>query len=111
MIRHLVHLRFSDDVAADQKLALFAGLAALRQHLNGITDYQRRPNISPETPVVHGFADMFWFDFTDAAARDAYLADPGHQAIGARLVAAVGGPEGILVCDIDLSPGPEGQEP
>lgn len=102
MIRHIVHLRFPTDLSTPHKTALFEGLAALRGHLHGILDYQHRPNISPETPVVHGFSDMFWFDFADTASRDAYLTDPDHQAMGARLVAAVGGLDGILVCDIAL---------
>ena len=47
--------------------------------------------------------DMFWFDFRDVAVRDTYLADPTHQAIGARLVAALeGGADGVFVCDIEL---------
>lgn len=102
MIRHMVHLRFGNQLTAVNKSALFDGLAALRGHLHGILDFQHRPNISPETPVVHGFSDMFWFDFATVTDRDAYLADPDHQAIGARLVAAVGGLDGILVCDIAL---------
>lgn len=102
MIRHMVHLRFAGGVTPDQKSALFDGLVALRGHLHGILDFQHRLNISPETPVVHGFSDMFWIDFADVQSRDAYLADPDHRALGARLVAAVGGLDGILVCDIAL---------
>ena len=102
MIRNMVHLRFPNELTAVNKAALFEGLAALRGHLHGILDFQHRPNISPETPVVHGFTEMFWFDFADAASRDAYLVDPDHQAMGARLVAAAGGPDGIMVCDIAL---------
>ena len=102
MIRHMVHLRFLNELTDVNKAALFEGLAALRGHLHGILDFQHRPNISPETPVVHGFTEMFWFDFADAASRDAYLVDPDHQAMGARLVAAAGGPDGIMVCDIAL---------
>jgi Stress responsive A/B Barrel Domain len=100
MIRHMVHLRFEAGISAADKAALYAGLAALRGHLHGILDFQHRRNVSPEAPVVHGFADMFWFDFADTASRDAYLVDPDHQAMGARLVAAVGGLDGIMVCDI-----------
>jgi hypothetical protein len=102
MIRHIVHLKFPPDFLTDTQDGLYAGLAALRGHLHGILDFQHRPNISPEAPVVHGFTDMFWFDFSDLASRDAYLADPDHQAMGARLVAAVGGLDGVMVCDIAL---------
>ncbi len=101
MIRHMVHLRLGG-ISSGDKAILFAGLAALRGHLHGILDFKTYGNISPETPVVHGFTDLFWFDFSDVASRDAYLIDPDHQAMGARLVAAVGGLDGLLVCDIAL---------
>ena len=103
MIRHFVFLRFPKDMPATQKQTLFGRLSALQTQLDGIVDFCHRPNISPETPVIHGFSDMFWVDFTDAAARDRYLSDPGHRAVGADLVASVtGGTDGIFVCDIKL---------
>ena len=47
--------------------------------------------------------DMFWIDFADRAARDAYLADAEHQAIGAEIVARLdGGAEGVFVCDLEI---------
>ena len=68
-----------------------------------------RRNVSVEDPLVRGFRDLFWFDFRDAEVRDAYLADTVHQAVGARLVAELdGGPDGVFVCDFDVSPGPGG---
>ncbi len=103
MIRHLVHLRFCADVAEDQKTALYAELAALSDHIDGIVDFQHRKNVSVETPLVRGFLDMFWFDFRDADARDAYLVDAEHQAIGGRIVECLdGGADGVFVCDIEL---------
>ena len=102
MIRHMVHLRFTDTVSMIARAEMLAALDGLRAHLAGILDYRMFRNISPETPVLHGFMDLFWFDFVDESARDIYLADPAHQAIGARLVAAVGGLDGILVCDIAM---------
>lgn len=103
MIRHIVLLRFRSDVSADTKRMLFAELADLRGHLHGIVDFRVGPNVSPETPVIHGFHEGFWVDFVDAAARDAYLDDPAHKAVGARLVAhADGGLSGILVFDMTV---------
>jgi hypothetical protein len=53
--------------------------------------------------VVRGLHDLFWFDFRDEAARDAYLADPAHKKAGARLVAACeGGRDGITVLDFEV---------
>lgn len=103
MIRHLVHLRFRDDVSAAEKAALYDRLAALGGHIDGILDFQHRANVSVETPLVRGFLDMFWFDFRDVAVRDAYLVDPVHQAIGGDIVACLeGGADGVFVCDIEL---------
>ncbi len=101
MIRHLVHLRFRKDVTDAQKQALYDDLAGLSGHIEGVMDFQHRQNISAETPLVRGFLDMFWFDFRDDAARDHYLQDATHQAIGARIVDHLeGAADGVFVCDI-----------
>ncbi|MEO1700478.1 MAG: Dabb family protein [Pseudomonadota bacterium] len=99
-IRHIVAVRFKDDISGAQIADLMGQLFALRTHLGGITDFQHRPNVSPEEPVVHGFRHIFWFDFDGEAARDTYLNDPKHQAVGKQLVeAADGGIDGIMVLD------------
>jgi len=103
MIRHHVLIRFRKDVPAAEIQAIFDQLAALRAHLDGIQDYRFGPNVSPEDHVVHGFRHAFWFDFADAAARDAYLVDPAHKAAGGRLVAAAeGGRDGLVVLDMEV---------
>lgn len=103
MIRHLVHLNFVQAASSEQKRDLMNRLAGLSDHIDGIVDFQARPNVSVETPLVRGFDDMFWFDFRDVSVRDAYLVDPVHQAIGADIVALTeGGADGVFVCDIEL---------
>ena len=100
MIRHLVLLRFRPEVTDDEKAALMAGLDALRGRVPGMLSFTALENVGVEPPVMHGFLDGFAIDFVDAAARDAYLADPEHRALGARLTAACeGGTNGILVFD------------
>ena len=103
MIRHLVHLRFRDDVDDAKKLGLYQRLSTLSERLEGIHDFQHRRNVSVETPLVRGFLDMFWFDFRDVSVRDAYLVDEVHQQIGADIVACLqDGAEGVFVCDIEM---------
>lgn len=103
MIRHLVHLRFRTDVNKAEKEALYAELAGLSGHIDGILDFQHRENVSVETPLVRDFLDMFWFDFRDSRVRDTYLEDPTHQAIGGRIVEKlIGGVDGVFVCDIEV---------
>ena len=103
MIRHIVAVHFRKDISDHDKSGLYAALQALSGHLSGILDFRSFANVSPEEPVIHGFKDLFWIDFQNAAARDAYLVYPLHQAIGAKLVAAaVGGAAGIQVLDVAL---------
>lgn len=100
MIRHIVLLRFRAEVTPAERDALMAELDGLRERVPGMASFTTLGNVSPETPVAHGFLDGFAADFADAAARDAYLVDPAHRAIGARLVAACeGGTEGLIVFD------------
>ncbi len=104
MIRHIVALRFRAGTAQAMKDGLMADLRGLSGHIGGIADFRVFPNISVETPLVRGFEDVFWFDFRDAAVRDAYLADPVHQSIGARIVAELeGGAEGVFVLDVQMA--------
>lgn len=103
MIRHLVHLRFAKDTSDADKQALYDQLAGLSGHIDGILDFQHRRNVSVEKPLVRGFDDMFWFDFTNQTVRDTYLEDSAHQAIGAKIVARLeGGADGVFVCDIEV---------
>ena len=103
MIRHQVLVRFKPETTPEQKVAIFAELGNLQGRLSGILDYRHGPNVSPEEPVIHGFNDGFFFDFTDANARDAYLTAPAHKAAAAKLVAATArGREDIVVFDMEL---------
>jgi hypothetical protein len=103
MIRHIVALNFRETTSEPTKRTLYADLAGLRDHIDGIEDFRSFTNISVEHAVVRGFKDLFWFDFRDITTRDAYLADPAHQAIGQRLTAeTTGGIAGIFVMDIAL---------
>lgn len=101
MIRHIVALRFLAGTPVPVKAELFAELATLQSKIPDVLDFQRGANVSVE-PLSRGFDDVFWFDFPNAAARDAYLIDPEHQAIGARIVAATGGVDGVFVFDVVL---------
>lgn len=102
MIRHIVALRFRPGIASEVRDGLYVDLAALRALVPGVLDFHAGPNVSVE-PLSRGFDDLFWFDFRDAAVRDAYLVHPAHQAVGARIVAQTdGGPEGVFVFDIEV---------
>lgn len=103
MIRHCVLIRSSPaaGAAVAELPEVFAALAHLGERLPGMLAFAGGPDVSPEG-LQRGYAHVFTIDFADAAARDAYLADPEHKALGARLKAAAeGGREGILVVDFE----------
>ena len=102
MIRHVVLVRFREEIARGEREAILADLADLRRHLPGLKNFVHGPDVSPEG-LSRGFNHVFTVDFDDAAARDAYLKLPQHEAAGARLVrAAEGGLAGLTVVDFDL---------
>ncbi|MCV6576641.1 MAG: Dabb family protein [Cohaesibacter sp.] len=103
MIRHFVLLKFQPETSLETKQSLFADLAGLQKHLPGIIGFKAAENIAVETDLIRGNHDVFWFDFEDEKARDIYLEDPAHQAVGARIVAELdGGIEGVTVIDMAL---------
>ena len=100
MIRHCVLCRFRDDVDETAREALYERLIALCDELPNILDAGFGPNLSEEG-FAQGFDGGFTIDFVDESARDAYLEDDVHRAIGADLVAALeGGVEGLIVFDL-----------
>lgn len=102
MIRHVVLLRPAATASPAAVDAALAGVVALRGVVPGILAVTTGDNVSPEG-LGRGFSKGFVVDFTDAAARDAYLPHPAHQAAGAALVAvADGGIDGILVFDLAM---------
>ena len=102
MIRHIVLARFRPEPTPAEIAAIFAELAALRQHLPGMLAFHAGANVSPEL-LARGYTHAFTVDFIDAVARDAYLVHSLHKAAGGRLVAAcAGGVDGILVMDFEL---------
>ena len=102
MIRHVVLVKFPADARAEAIGALFRALDDLRAVVPGMLNFRGGANVSPEG-LARGFTHAFLADFADAAARDAYLVHPAHQAAGARLVAAAeGGIDGLIVVDIDI---------
>lgn len=102
MIRHCVFVKFRSGVSKDERADIYASLNALVGQIDGLLSAEFGPNVSPEGQNK-GFDDGFIMDLADEAARDRYLADPAHQAAGARLVAALeGGVEGLMVFDLKV---------
>lgn len=102
MIRHIVLFRARGDLRPGTLDKIYAGLAGLKAAVPGMLDFQGGPDVSPEG-MQRGLTQGFCIDFVDEAARDAYLVDPDHQALGAQLVAATeNGRDGLYVVDLRL---------
>jgi hypothetical protein len=103
MIRHIVLFKLREDVREGELQKIFDGLAALRHAVPGMIDFHGSENFSPEG-LNRGYSHGFTIDFMDVKARDTYLVDPEHKALGEKLTAvADGGKSGLLVLDINLS--------
>lgn len=104
MIRHCVFLRFKSDYPDDRKTPIFEAIEALQPLVPGFVAAHIGVNVSPETGMDKGYSAGFIIDFTDAAARDAYLVHPEHQKVGGRIVdACEGGVDGVFVYDIEIA--------
>lgn len=87
-IRHLVLLRFKPEATAPQVAAIVDAFAALREQIGGVRTLEHGTDVSPEG-LARGYTHAFLLSFDDAAARDAYLPHPAHQAFVAQLQPAL----------------------
>jgi hypothetical protein len=102
MIRQCVFVRLSPGTSETAWLEVMSGLERLVADLPGGLAIQWSGNVSPEVGMDKGFSHGFAIDFTDAAARDEYLSDPRHVALGDQLLRmARDGGEGVFVFDLE----------
>ncbi|WBU61722.1 Dabb family protein [Paracoccus albus] len=102
MIRHIVLIRFRDDVPEAAIDTIFADLRRIREVLPGVISITSGRSESPEQ-IERGYLHGFVADFTDWDALAAYQAHPDHRSVGDALIKnAVGGLDGILVFDLPV---------
>ena len=78
-VRHIVMFRFADTASRERIAEIIAQFAALQHQVPGIAGFSWGTNNSPEG-LNKGLTHCFVLDFPDAAARDAYLPHPDHDA-------------------------------
>jgi hypothetical protein len=78
-LRHVVLFKFSDCAPAAAVAAIETKFRGLKALIPDIVDFEWGTDISPEK-LSQGFTHCFVVTFPDAAARDAYLPHPAHQA-------------------------------
>jgi hypothetical protein len=96
-VLHVVLLQPRPGIAGAAVTDLWEAMHGLSTAIDGVEHVACGPNTSPE-PLAQGYTLGFVVRFANAAARDAYLPHPAHQAV-VPLVQAVA--ERVLVFDLE----------
>lgn len=99
-VRHVVVFKYKPDASADQIKVITDAFRALKDKIPGIISFEHGVNNSPEE-LNQGFTHVYMLTFKDAAARDAYLPHPEHEAFG-KILRGSGIFDGAFV--VDYSP-------
>ena len=80
-VRHVVVFKYRPEATEAQISEVTSAFRALREKIPGVLAFEHGVNNSPEGKNL-GFTHAYTLTFEDAAARDAYLPHPEHQAFG-----------------------------
>ena len=80
-VRHVVVFKYRATATESQIDEVTEAFRALKDRIPGIVAFEHGVNNSPEGKNL-GFTHAYTLTFEDAAARDAYLPHPEHQAFG-----------------------------
>ena len=94
-IRHIVLVCFKPDADTASRAEAIAHFTRMRTEIPGVTAFEQGANNSLEGKSK-GLTHAFVLTFESAAARDAYLPHPAHQALSSRLRAVI---DDVLVFD------------
>ena len=97
MVRHVVVFKYSPDATEAQIQEITDALRDLKDKVPGIVSFEHGVNNSPEGKN-QDFTHVYLITFENAAARDAYLPHPDHQAFG-ELLGGSGIFEDVFVVD------------
>jgi hypothetical protein len=94
-IKHIAFLKFKPSCTAADIARLWRLIEDLPRQIPSILGFSWGPNVSSEG-LDQGFTHSFVMVFESAAARDAYLPHPAHQAVVQELLPQL---ESVIVCD------------
>ena len=83
-LRHIVLFKYRASALPSEIEQVTEAFRALQHRITGIQSFEHGVNNSPENKA-HGFTHIYTLTFVSAAARDAYLPHPAHEAFGALL--------------------------
>jgi len=98
MLRHVLLLKFTPSATTADLLVLRRAFQALPSQIAGCLNVEWGDNVSPEQ-LNKGFSSAVLMNFVDAAARDAYLPHPDHEALKSVLVPLL---DDIVVLDYQV---------
>ena len=101
-VRHVVIFKYRSGADEGEIAQVTNAFRALQNSVPGILAFEHGVNNSPEDLNL-GFTHAFTLTFEDAAARDAYLPHPEHEAFG-DLLTELGVVEEVFVVDYVPSP-------
>ena len=87
-VKHIALFKFKEGTTQEQIEKIFNDILDVTETVEGVEDYVSGTNNSPEG-LSKGFTHGFVMTFSDAAARDAYLAHADHEQVKALLVANI----------------------
>lgn len=87
-VKHIALFKFRPDVTPAEIQSLFDDILEMTEEIPGLEDYVAGENNSPEGQN-QGYTHAFVMTFSDAAARDAYLAHPAHARVKLKILALI----------------------
>jgi hypothetical protein len=97
-VKHIALIKFKGGTTEQQIEQVFQEILDLTESIEGVEDYVSGSNNSPET-LSQGYTHGLVMSFSDAAARDAYLANPDHEKLKQSAMPHV---DQILVFDFEV---------
>ena len=94
-VKHIAFFKFKADRTPAQIAEVFRIIEDLPKRIPGVLSLTWGPNNSPDG-LDQGYTHSFIMTFESAAARDAYLPHPVHQAAVKLVVPQL---ESVIVCD------------
>ncbi|MFA7692118.1 MAG: Dabb family protein [Candidatus Hydrogenedentales bacterium] len=88
VLRHVVLLKFKDDVTAEQVRSIETTFCRLPDATGLIRDFEWGTNVSPEN-LDQGYTHLFFMTFNSETDRDDYLPHPAHQEFGQLLTPVI----------------------
>ncbi|MCZ2722010.1 Dabb family protein [Marinomonas sp. 15G1-11] len=98
MIRHILFIKFNEDVREKDIASIFMVFRGINTKIPGIETVDCGKNNSQEG-LNKGYTHCVVIDFVDESARDAYLPHPDHEELKQQFIPML---EDIVVLDYEV---------